>query len=170
MPKNEIPDGSLVFQLGSIAIHIISRNFVEKLNAKGFALPFHRAVKKIPHIDESGKQVEPTEPNGIKLETFVFDALPLAAKINHSRNTSQRGVRPGQKRQRHRQRRNRTQDDDRAGGGVARIRGRQSAAKTDGSVDAVIEISPLFALDKEELKHKAKEIPEIKPGQKIYLG
>ena len=74
------PDGSLVFELGSIAIHIINRTFVEKLNATGFALPLHRAVKKIPHIDQQGNFIEPDQPNGIKLESFVFDALPLASK------------------------------------------------------------------------------------------
>jgi UDP-N-acetylglucosamine/UDP-N-acetylgalactosamine diphosphorylase len=74
------PDGSLVFELGSIAIHIISTAFVERLNSRRFALPIHRAVKKVPHIDANGNAVTPTEPNGIKLETFVFDVLPLAAK------------------------------------------------------------------------------------------
>ncbi|MHC4501329.1 MAG: UTP--glucose-1-phosphate uridylyltransferase, partial [Planctomycetota bacterium] len=37
-------DGSLVFELGSIAIHIINTTFVQKLNATGFSLPLHRAV------------------------------------------------------------------------------------------------------------------------------
>ena len=74
------PDGSLTFKLGSIAIHIINRTFVEKLNAGGFSLPLHRALKKIPHIDERGEPLEPAEPNGVKLESFVFDAVPLASK------------------------------------------------------------------------------------------
>ncbi|GAG20137.1 unnamed protein product, partial [marine sediment metagenome] len=74
------PDGSLVFQLGSISIFIINRSFVERLNAGGFALPLHRARKKIPYIDREGKFVRPDEPNGIKLESFVFDALPLASR------------------------------------------------------------------------------------------
>lgn len=39
-------DGSQTFKLGSIAIHIINRTFVEKLNNDGFALPLHRAVKR----------------------------------------------------------------------------------------------------------------------------
>ena len=73
------PDGSLAFELGSIGIHMINVSFVEKLNAGGdFGLPIHRAVKKIPHIDENGDPVDPDKPNGVKLETFVFDALPMA--------------------------------------------------------------------------------------------
>ena len=42
-------------------------------------LPWHRAVKKVPHVDlHTGRRVEPNSPNGVKFETFVFDALPLA--------------------------------------------------------------------------------------------
>ena len=75
--KND--DGSLKFSAGSIAIHAISVPFVERLNAGGsFNLPWNRADKKVPHVDlETGEQVKPTEPNAVKLETFVFDALPL---------------------------------------------------------------------------------------------
>lgn len=77
-------DGSLVFCGGSIAIHVISVSFVEKLNAgtggMSFSLPYHRAEKKIPFVDlATGQRVEPATPNAVKLETFVFDALPLCA-------------------------------------------------------------------------------------------
>ncbi|MHC4244896.1 MAG: UTP--glucose-1-phosphate uridylyltransferase, partial [Planctomycetota bacterium] len=76
--KNQ--DGSLTFKLGSIAIHIINRAFIERLNADGFSLPLHRALKRVPHIDERGEPLETAEPNGVKLESFVFDAVPLASK------------------------------------------------------------------------------------------
>ena len=56
------PDGTLIFELGSIAIHILSRSFVERLNAHGFALPLHRAVKKVPYIDERAIPSRPTSP------------------------------------------------------------------------------------------------------------
>jgi len=72
-------DGRLRFEAGSIAIHILSRAFVERLSAgRRFALPFHRAEKKIPHVDDRGRLVNPTRPNGIKFETLIFDALPMA--------------------------------------------------------------------------------------------
>ncbi len=71
-------DGSLRFRAGSIAIHVIACDFVRQLNAGKFALPFHRADKKVRHIDlDTGKLVEPHDANAVKLETFVFDALPL---------------------------------------------------------------------------------------------
>jgi UDP-N-acetylglucosamine/UDP-N-acetylgalactosamine diphosphorylase len=74
------PDGSRRFDAGSIAVHILSRAFVERLTAKGATvqLPWHRAVKKVPVIDDAGRLVQPAEPNVVKLEAFVFDAIPLA--------------------------------------------------------------------------------------------
>jgi UDP-N-acetylglucosamine/UDP-N-acetylgalactosamine diphosphorylase len=72
--------GNLRFIAGSIAIHILDREFVRRLATGGsdVALPFHLARKKIPTIDDAGAAVTPPEPNGIKLEMFVFDALPFA--------------------------------------------------------------------------------------------
>lgn len=82
LSKKKAADGSLAFCAGSIAIHIISVSFVEKLGAEGgagsFLLPFHRAEKKVACIDfKTGKPIEPEKPNAVKLETFVFDAVPL---------------------------------------------------------------------------------------------
>ncbi|CAN3360137.1 UDP-N-acetylglucosamine pyrophosphorylase [Diutina catenulata] len=39
-------------------------------------LPFHIAKKKIPSLNEKGDFYKPTEPNGIKLEQFIFDVFP----------------------------------------------------------------------------------------------
>ncbi|MCH6551062.1 MAG: UDPGP type 1 family protein, partial [Planctomycetes bacterium] len=77
------PDGSRRFDAGNIAIHLLTRSFVERLTTgtSGFRLPWHRAAKAVPHIDlDTGAVVEPTEPNAVKLESFVFDALPLAER------------------------------------------------------------------------------------------
>ena len=73
--------GKLRFNAGSIAIHVISVAFLDRLTGGDFALPFHRAKKKVPYwCDTQAKTVEPAEPNAIKFEAFVFDALALAAK------------------------------------------------------------------------------------------
>ena len=75
-------DGSLAFVAGSPAIHVLSVGFVEKLTSGGtLRLPWHRADKKIACLDENGELFTPSEPNGVKLESFIFDALPLAAKV-----------------------------------------------------------------------------------------
>lgn len=82
MAERRDEKGRLSFSAGNIAIHAIGVDFVERLNAGDeFALPLHRAVKKVPYVDiETGERVEPDEPNAVKLESFVFDALPMCER------------------------------------------------------------------------------------------
>ena len=80
LAHERLPDGQLRFLAGSIAIHLLQVDFVAALNEKagGFALPFHRAEKKVPFYDEKTRQlIKPEKNNAVKLETFVFDALPM---------------------------------------------------------------------------------------------
>ena len=74
--------GRLRYLAGSIAIHVLDREFVRRLATAGSeaALPFHRADKKIATIDAAGRPVPPAQPNGVKFEMFVFDALPFARR------------------------------------------------------------------------------------------
>jgi UDP-N-acetylglucosamine/UDP-N-acetylgalactosamine diphosphorylase len=163
-------DGSLVFQLGSIAIHIISTSFVERLNAEGMSLPLHRAAKKIPHVNQKGQPVKPTKPNGIKLETFIFDALPFASKSIILETIRSQEFAPVKN----------VRGVDSPGTARKLMVGRaadwlESAGVTvprrpDGSPDCLIEIAPRFALDKDDIKAKLGQIPRIKPGDKIYLA
>ena len=73
--------GGLRFIAGSIAIHILDREFIRRMAraADGTeALAFHRADKKIPTVDAAGAAVKPAKANVVKFEMFVFDALPFA--------------------------------------------------------------------------------------------
>jgi UDP-N-acetylglucosamine/UDP-N-acetylgalactosamine diphosphorylase len=70
--------GRLRYLAGSIAIHMLDREFVRRMASGSAALPFHRADKKIPTIDAAGNPLKPSKPNGVKFELFVFDALPFA--------------------------------------------------------------------------------------------
>ena len=73
--------GELCFVAGSPAIHVLNRKFVERLTESGdISLPWHRADKKVPFIGEDGEKKQSDEINAVKLETFIFDALPLADK------------------------------------------------------------------------------------------
>jgi UDP-N-acetylglucosamine/UDP-N-acetylgalactosamine diphosphorylase len=162
-------DGKLVFGLGSIAIHIIAVKFIEKLCSGELSLPFHKAIKKIPFCDPSGKRVEPAEPNGVKLEMFIFDALPLAQKsvvletlrseefapVKNASGVDSPDV----------TRRMMTERAavwlDAAGVKVPR--------RADGSVDATIEMSPSFALDAADVKARIHKTKKIKAGDKVYL-
>jgi UDP-N-acetylglucosamine/UDP-N-acetylgalactosamine diphosphorylase len=73
-------DGSRRFDAGSIAIHVLDRAFVERLTAPGAVvqLPWHRADKKVETVDAAGHPVKPAAPNAVKVEMFIFDAIPLA--------------------------------------------------------------------------------------------
>ncbi len=170
LAERQSPDGSLTFKLGSIAIHIINRAFVERLNAHGFSLPLHRALKKIPHIDEHGEPLEPDESNGVKLESFVFDAVPLASKSiiletlrpeEFAPTKNAKGVDSAES--------TRKMMVDRAASWLESA-GLTIPKKPDGSIDCVIEIAPNFAICKEDIKEKLNQIPQINLGDKIYLA
>jgi UDP-N-acetylglucosamine/UDP-N-acetylgalactosamine diphosphorylase len=83
-PERSLRDdeGRLVFWAGSIAIHVLDTAFVRRVrNAAERCLPYHASAKTIPTVDPSGRTVAPSEPNGYKLERFVFDALPEARRV-----------------------------------------------------------------------------------------
>lgn len=148
------PDGSLQLWAGSIAIHIFERAFIERLLAGSGQLPFHRAVKKVPYADSDGNVIEPAEPNAVKFETFIFDALPLAERwtlVETDRAVEFEPLKnatgpdsPATVRQRM---------SDLFAGWLERA-GVTVPRRSDGSVPFALEISPLFALDASELKGK----------------
>lgn len=78
--EHTTPDGDLKLWAGNIAIHVFDLNFLESVANKAEGLPFHRAHKKVAHVDPEGNLVSPTEPNAFKFERFVFDLLPLAER------------------------------------------------------------------------------------------
>ena len=93
LQREKDANGQLRYIAGSIAIHVLDRQFVRRMARaageadptsaaaaanQGASLPFHRADKKIPTIDPAGNGVKPEKPNGVKFEMFVFDALPFA--------------------------------------------------------------------------------------------
>lgn len=74
------PDGSLKFWAGSIAIHMFSVDFLQRMEQYKDALPFHVAHKKVPYVDARGERIDPAEPNALKFERFIFDLLPMAQR------------------------------------------------------------------------------------------
>jgi len=162
------PDGTLKFRAGSIAIHMIRVDFVEKEMEGGFRLPYHVAHKKIPYLDENGQLVQPKEPNGYKFETFIFDAL---------RDTTRSVVLEVSREEEFSPVKNRSGEDspETARRDMANLYGRWlekagiSVPRTpSGDVAVPIEISPLYALDEEELIRKVDSSLVIKDA--LYLG
>jgi UDP-N-acetylglucosamine/UDP-N-acetylgalactosamine diphosphorylase len=162
-------DGSLAFNAGSIAIHIISVGFIDRLTSGSDAqLPYHRAVKAVPFVDESGQIIKPAKPNAVKLERFIFDALPLAKHAIILETDRTEEFAPIK---------NAEGDDSPA---TSKQLQTERAARwleqcnvkvprdVDGKVDAVIEISPLTATEPSDLVNV--NLPkEIKAGETITL-
>lgn len=68
--------GELLLNAGNICNHFYTVSFLQKLgDAK---LPLHKARKKIATLQASGATATPSEPNGIKMEMFIFDAFGIA--------------------------------------------------------------------------------------------
>lgn len=171
LAKQRDENGNLRFDAGSIAIHLLSVAFVKRLNeASGrFALPYHRANKKVPYIDPAtGQKVMPDSPNAIKLETFVFDALPLARKaiiLETDRTEEFAPIKnaegadsPATSQQ---------LQTERAARWLG-ARGVKVPRNSKGHVDAVIELSPLTAVAPDDLQ--ARSLPEqIERGARLEL-
>ena len=150
-------DGTLALWAGSIAVHAFDVMFLSRVRDDHDALPFHFARKQVPYLGTDGTRVEPSEPNAIKFERFIFDLLPLA------QNAIVVEVDPGE--------------------GFAPLKNASGAAKdtpesTRAAISArcvswlrdagvtvadevIVEIKPSFALDAFELKAK------IAPGTEI---
>jgi UDP-N-acetylglucosamine/UDP-N-acetylgalactosamine diphosphorylase len=149
------PDGTLTFGMGNPAIYLIDVNFVEKINESHFTLPYHKAVKKVPCIDGDGCEMNPTENNAIKFEMLIFDALKHAEKSIIMEVVREDEFSPVK---------NAKGKDtpDTAKQSMINMFGKWMGEAgieipTDGAgnVTGTIEISPLYALDSEELKEKS---------------
>ena len=166
------PDGSLRFNAGSIAIHALRVTFVERLNHGGqLKLPWHRAEKKVPYVDEKGQPVKPEKPNAVKLEQFVFDAIPLAANAIVYETDRAEEFSPVKNAEGADSPATCRRDQIRR---AARWLREAGAAVPDkgGEPDAVLEISALYATSAAQAKERvaASPLPPIAPGASLYLG
>jgi UDP-N-acetylglucosamine/UDP-N-acetylgalactosamine diphosphorylase len=174
-------DGSLAIWAGSIAVHVIAAALLRRISGQGAGpffgqkscsasktsaenmdlspsgLPFHIAHKKVAHIDASGHRVEPKQPNAIKFERFIFDLMPQAhnaivVEVDPAVAFAPLKNASGAK--------NDTPES---------VRAQMSAlhhdwlhyAGAEVADSVTVEISPLYALDAEQLK------PKIKSGSRI---
>ena len=164
-------DGRLKFRAGSIAIHILSRSFVRRLTEGGNpGLPLHRAEKKVPCIDADGNSVNPDTPNAVKLEMFVFDALPLATTAVILETRREEEFSPIKNADGEDSLATSLHDQVRRAAGWLEQAGGQVPRDADGQIAAAIEISPLFADSPEALAEKIDPDLTIAAGQSLYLG
>jgi UDP-N-acetylglucosamine/UDP-N-acetylgalactosamine diphosphorylase len=72
--------GRLLFWAGSPAIHLFDVVFLRRVTHDRVKIPWHRSSKKVPYLDKHGRRVEPKQENAIRFERFIFDVLPLAER------------------------------------------------------------------------------------------
>lgn len=163
-------DGHLRFSAGSIAIHVLSRSFVEKLtDGRSMRLDFHRAVKTVPFVGDDGNLVQPAEPNAVKLEMFVFDALPLASRTVVLETDRSEEFSPIKNAEGEDSLQTSLHDQVRRAATWLEEAGVRVPRDADGQIAAAIEISPLLADSAEELIGKVAPGLTVTPGQNLYL-
>jgi UDP-N-acetylglucosamine/UDP-N-acetylgalactosamine diphosphorylase len=164
-------DGSLSIWAGSIAVHVIDAGLLRRVGGADIpvcrsesgkdgrqeclphqdsGLPFHIAHKKVACIDPSGNRIEPAQPNAIKFERFIFDLMPEAKNAIVVEVDPRLAFAPlknasGAK--------DDTPETVRSQL-MALYRGWLRQAGATVADDTPVEISPLFALDAEELAGK----------------
>lgn len=164
-------DGSLLLRLGSLGVHVLDVAFLERKAAAPDAFSYHVAHKKVSHVDPRGRLVKPKKPNALKFERFIFDLLPSAADAivlevdaaEHFaplKNASRRGLIAWLLRRLGLLEEKDTPEMVRAQMVALHTQWlRRAGAEVGDRVP--VEISPLFALDADEL---SKRIP---PGTRI---
>jgi UDP-N-acetylglucosamine/UDP-N-acetylgalactosamine diphosphorylase len=65
---------------GNPAIHLFDVGFLGRVMHRADGLPWHVARKIVPHVNDEGEPVKPTQPNALKFERFIFDILPQAER------------------------------------------------------------------------------------------
>ncbi len=164
--------GELRFIAGSIAIHLLSVGFARSLNQaeSALTLPFHKATKKIQHIDWDGEPVVPSEPNGVKFETFVFDALPFAGTPVIVETTRLGDFSPVKNAEGVDSPETCRADQQRLFASWLRGVGVDVEVDEEGVPTRLIEISPLFGYDFESFKDSWNTLErELDFSQELYL-
>ncbi|MEM7167046.1 MAG: UDPGP type 1 family protein [Planctomycetota bacterium] len=161
--------GALMFRAGNVASHVISTDLLCTADGQAtFEMPYHLAHKATAHL-RNGELVEPTEPNSIKFESFLFDVLPHARNPvvlevdraeefapvknftgNDSPETCRRAMTEKWSRWL-----------ERAGTKVPRT--------SDGAVATPLEISPLYATTAAELEERVQGEPPVLQGEGLLL-
>jgi len=143
--------GQWIFWAGNTAIHVFDRAFLDLLTQEGGQLPLHFARKNVPYVSSDGQTISPEDassPNAIKMERFIFDALPMAKSTLIVEGNRAREFNPVK---------NKSGADsaDTARAALVRI-GREWLAEAGHVVpdNMAVEISPLQALTAADLRKK----------------
>jgi UDP-N-acetylglucosamine/UDP-N-acetylgalactosamine diphosphorylase len=156
-------DGSLELWAGNIAVHVFDVAFLDRVKGDEQSLPFHLANKAVPFVGADGQLVEPKKPNAIKFERFIFDLLPAAERpivveVDGSKVFAPVKNAPGS---------DRDSPETVKRQMIALHRSWLEQAGARVAETAAVEISPLFALDAEEVTRKVERGREF--SEDTYL-
>jgi UDP-N-acetylglucosamine/UDP-N-acetylgalactosamine diphosphorylase len=164
--------GELYFKAASISVFLLNVGYIQRVFDNNLVDYSFAALKRIPYIDEHGKHIVPEKPNAYKFEAFAFDAMPHA---NYSlafevpRNEEFGPIK------------NAHGEDSPESAYKMQTELFKSWVIYSGISPTIIhhlkrlEISPIFAIDKEEFKSKiSKDITriekELKDKEEYYFG
>ncbi len=162
-------DGGRTFDAGNLAIHLLNVDFVDRIAGDSFRMPLRRAEKAVVYVDEAGELQTPTSPNAVKLEAFIFDALPLAQsplvlEVDRAEEFSPvknaTGVDSLESSRRDQIARACRWLED-AGVTVPR--------KTDGEPDVTVVIAPSFALDADDVRRQRDGLLVLHRGDSVCI-
>lgn len=92
MAEETDENGELKFGESHINCNLFNIKAIEKIGNE--KLPYHAAFKKATYMDEKGNIIKPTEPNGYKFESFIFDAFEKIDKMGILRGTREKEFAP----------------------------------------------------------------------------
>ncbi len=138
--------GKLKLWAGNPAIHLFDVAFLEQMTRDPEKLPFHLARKKVPCLGADGQLIDPPKENALKFERFIFDTLPAAERWLLVETTRASEFAPLK---------NASGEDSPATVEAAILAlARDWLEQVGAEAGGKVEISPLYALDVEELATK----------------
>jgi UDP-N-acetylglucosamine/UDP-N-acetylgalactosamine diphosphorylase len=123
----------------------------------------------VAFVDQAGDRHEPAKPNAVKLETFIFDALPLARNPLILQTSRAEEFSPVKNAEGADSAATSRRDMNRRAARWLEACGVDVPRTDDGEPDCTLEISPLLALDEEHLREVLPEVPPIERGGEVYL-
>ncbi|MCA9246210.1 MAG: UDPGP type 1 family protein [Planctomycetales bacterium] len=167
--RNE--DGSRTYDSGNLAMHLIDVQFIERIVGEGVDLIHHRADKATPFLNASGEIETPSdgEKNSVKLEKFVFDALPLAENVVLLEIERAEEFSPVKAAAGTDSKETSIRDQVRRAANWLESAGVAIPRNASGEPDATLEIAPRFASSAEDVQDKDAQLPLVEPGSVIYL-
>ena len=75
-------DGGLLLRSANTGMHVFSLDFLRRLRSEAFHLAYRPVERVTPYVGKTGKIVRPSKPNSLRFKTFIFDAIRKAERAN----------------------------------------------------------------------------------------